>query len=174
VHWNAHNSSPKSGETCTQHGCPGGHMCCPVSHIVLTLYTRRPRCIVSARDALERTQHVHNTSPKIGETCTQHGGYMGTCVAQCHTLLWARTHVVDDVLGVLGVHWNAHRTSQRCVDTCTQHGSCIEYIGCTVGHAVPALYRGCPRRMGSARSALVRTQDISEECGHMYSTWGVY
>jgi len=41
VYWNAHNSSPRSVKTCTQHGGYMRHMCCPVLHIVLGPYTHR-------------------------------------------------------------------------------------------------------------------------------------
>jgi len=71
------------------------------------------------------------------------------------------------------VHWNARKTSERRVDICTQHGPYIECIGYTVLHVVPAPYTRRPRRMGSARSALEYAEHVSEEGGHMHSTWVV-
>jgi len=59
-------------------------------------------------------------------------------------------------------------------DIYTQHGPDIEYICYPVLHGVPAPDTHHPRWMGRARSALEHTQDVSEMCGHMHSTWVMY
>ena len=100
------------------------------------------------------------------------GDLGGTCVVQCHASFQHRTNVVHDVLGVPGVHWNAHNTSPQSMDACTQHGCPGGHMGCTVLCGVLTPYTLRRGQMGSARSALERTQDVSEMCGHMYSTWG--
>ena len=58
VHWNAHRTSRKSVDTCTQHGGYIEYICCTVLPTVLAPYTRRTRRMWSARSALERTQDV--------------------------------------------------------------------------------------------------------------------
>ena len=144
-----------------------GHMCCAMLHIVLAPYRLRPQHVGSARSELECMQHV---SKEWRDMCSIMGGIWGTCVVQCRTSFRHCTHVVPDVLGVQGVHWNAHNSSPKSVYTCTQHGCPGGYMCCTVVHVVLAPYTLRPRRIGSARGAVECTELVSEECGDMHST----
>ena len=138
-----------------------------------------------------RSGTIHTSSGRSGEcyectgtcrtrlrnVCTHAfnmGGKLSIFVAHCCTLFLHHTDVIHDLWGMLGGHRNAQNTSQKSVDTCTQHGPCIECIGYTVLHVIPALYTRRPRRMGSARSALEYAEHVSEEGGHRYSTWVIY